>query len=152
MYRIADIITALMRRNNHPWRMSSIAKVRHQVRAAAVSLAKEIVEGRTIDKVYLSVIAVTANLTHLLILLMEVCEHESLPHLYIVEKEYTYPPLHDTRNTIRHEMQPKRALLCAVEFAAYSNEVVCFFRHKKLSTFRIRICCPPCTGATVLLC
>ena len=56
--------------------MSSIAKVRHQVRAAAVSLAKEIVEGRTIDKVYLSVIAVTANLTHLLILLMEVCEHE----------------------------------------------------------------------------
>jgi hypothetical protein len=67
--------------------MSSIAKVRHQVRAAAVSLAKEIVEGRTIDKVYLSVIAVTANLTHLLILLMEelpfscaevVCEPELL--------------------------------------------------------------------------
>ena len=26
--------------------------------------------------------------------------------------------------------------MCAVEFAAYSNEVVCFFRHKKIKHFQ----------------
>ena len=72
VYRISDMLTALMRRNNHAWKMNSIAKVRHQVRAAAVSLGQEIEEGRSIDRIYPSVIAVTANLTHVLILLMEV--------------------------------------------------------------------------------
>lgn len=50
----------------------AIAKVRLQVRAAAVSIGQDIEGGRAIDTIHQAVIAVTANLTHLLILLMEV--------------------------------------------------------------------------------
>ena len=50
----------------------AIAKVRHQVRASVTSLGNEIAEGKSIGSMYKSVIEVTANLIHLLVLLMEV--------------------------------------------------------------------------------
>ena len=72
VYRVCDLFTALMRRNGAEWRTMAIAKVRHQVRASVTSLGNDIAEGKSIGSMYKSVIEVTANLIHLLVLLMEV--------------------------------------------------------------------------------
>ena len=50
----------------------AIGKVRHQVRVAVMSFGQEIEDGKPVPAIGIPVIAVTANLTHLLILLMEV--------------------------------------------------------------------------------
>ena len=50
----------------------AIGKVRHQVRASVVQLSNEIEEGKSIASMYKPVIEITANLAHLLVLLMEV--------------------------------------------------------------------------------
>ena len=52
----------------------AIGKVRHQVRASMVGLSDEIEEGKSIGSMYIPVIEVTANLAHLLVLLMEVSD------------------------------------------------------------------------------
>ena len=68
-----------MRRNGAEWRAMAIGKVRHQVRAAVVALSDEIEQGKSIASMYIPVIEVTANLTHLLLLLMEVSDFCILP-------------------------------------------------------------------------
>ena len=72
VYRVCDLFSALMRRNGAEWRAMAIAKVRHQVRAAVVDLSNKIEGGQSISSMYEKVILVTANLIHLLVLVMEV--------------------------------------------------------------------------------
>ena len=73
VYRVCDICSALMRRNGTEWRLSSIGKVRNQVRSTVQRINSDIESGKLIHGMHAQLKCLTSNLIHLMALLMEVC-------------------------------------------------------------------------------